>query len=220
MKLNRAYLNFIFLFLMMHVLPANASNVSGKVIILDQNGKEINDSSNVVVFVDGVEVPPRNSSPIKISQKNQTFTPSVLPIVKNQEVEFVNDDILFHNVFSLSKAKRFDLGVYKKGLSKFVRFDKTGLVKVYCNIHPNMVSNILVLNNPHFTVTDSSGHFQLNKLPEPPFQIRTWYAYSDSIALNIQDTSSLEGLGELTLTITKKIKQHSNKFGKPYKEKY
>src|SRR5256885_13468033 len=100
-----------------------------------------------------------------MAPRENAFTPPVLPIMQGTTVEFPNDDPIFHNVFSLSKTKPFDLGLYKRGTNKSVTFDQPGLVKVYCNIHEKMIGYIAVLENPYFTLTDKEGKFKIADVP-------------------------------------------------------
>ncbi len=197
--------------------------LNGTVTILDQDGNEIEDRSNVVIFIDGIstnnQIQDHQKIP-KMSHKGRQFTPHVLPIVKQGVVDFFNDDRIYHNVFSLSKAKTFDLGIYPQGTSKLVTFSQSGLVKIYCNMHPKMASNILVLNNPLFAKTNVDGSYTINNIPDGVFSVRLWYEFSDGFSQQI----SLQGGQQLTkniaIKVTKKIRRHKNKFGKSYREKY
>lgn len=110
-----------------------------------------------------------------IRQVNETFVPHVLPIMTGITVEFPNGDPFFHNVFSLSGAKSFDLGRYPQGQVRTVRFDKPGIVKVFCHIHSNMSAVILVFNHPFFTVSDSRGQFMLPAVPAGSYTLVGWH---------------------------------------------
>jgi hypothetical protein len=90
-------------------------------------------------------------------------------------VEFPNQDDIYHNVFSYSKAKRFDLGRYLKDEKPAAqRFDKAGVVKLYCEIHSHMRATILVLDTPYFQKTDTNGTFRLTGLPAGKFTLKAW----------------------------------------------
>jgi hypothetical protein len=99
----------------------------------------------------------------------------VLPILIGSTVDFPNSDPLFHNVFSLSQPKEFDLGRYPKGQKKSMTFEHTGVVSVYCEIHSYMFATILVLQNPHFAVPDEEGNFILKNVPLGTYQLSFWY---------------------------------------------
>lgn len=134
---------------------------------------------NVVIYIDE---PSLNKYPSElpketptIIQKNQIFIPHILPIVVGTEVDFPNLDPFYHNVFSLSKPKSFDLGRYPPRKSKKVRFDKPGIVKVYCEIHSDMSAIIIVLENSFFTKPDENGKYKIQNVPSGPFKIVAWH---------------------------------------------
>jgi plastocyanin len=110
-----------------------------------------------------------------MDQRNETFVPHVLAVTVGTVVEFPNSDKTFHNVFSLSRAKRFDLGRYAAGRSKSVRFDRPGLVRVFCDIHSHMNAFVLVLNHPFFDVTDADGRFRIDSVPAGTYTVVGWY---------------------------------------------
>lgn len=106
------------------------------------------------------------AKPLRIRQQGYQFRPSVAVVRAGTQVEFPNEDDEFHNVFSFSKAKRFDLGRYRRDeLSPAVVFDKPGLVRIFCEIHQHMRCTILVVDTPHFTLTDTGGRFRLENVP-------------------------------------------------------
>jgi plastocyanin len=110
-----------------------------------------------------------------LEQKDQTFVPRVLAIQSGTTVEFPNRDPVYHNVFSVSPAKRFDLGKYVKGQSRSVRFDKSGLVQVFCDIHSDMAAFILVIPHHVFVRPGADGRFALPELPGGTYRVRAWH---------------------------------------------
>ena len=156
----------------------------------------------------------------RISQEGRRFHPRVLPVTVGTEVEFPNDDTIFHNVFSLSKTASFDLGAYEPGQSTSVRMEQTGLVKVYCNIHPEMAASIVVLDNPWFSLTDRSGHFVVCGVPDGEYVLRAWNDMGAEFRESIQVSGGSVLDTRFALTETRRSVQHSNKFGKPYPSKY
>ena len=110
-----------------------------------------------------------------VDQRNLTIIPHILPILVGTVVEFPNSDALYHNLFSLSPARKFDLGRYAKGKSKTVTFDKVGEVHIFCDIHPSMSGVVLVLPNQYFTTTDREGHFQIKDVPAGTYEINAWH---------------------------------------------
>src|SRR2546428_1554411 len=124
---------------------------------------------NVVIYLEpappGVAAQPPSAGRPVMKQEGLAFEPHVLPVLVGSTVEFPNEDPIFHNVFSLSKAASFDLGRYPRGSSKSVRFDEPGIVKVFCHIHSDMSAVIVVLDNPFFTSPDTQGRFQIDGIP-------------------------------------------------------
>jgi plastocyanin len=129
-----------------------------------------------VVYLDGNFQRPA-SLPIKeLAQKDLTFVPVLLPIEKGTRVEFPNLDDTYHNIFSYSPTKRFDLGRYRPEERPIpsVVFDKPGLVTLRCDIHEHMRGLILVLSTPYFAMTDTAGRFRLDKLPPGKHMLKAW----------------------------------------------
>ena len=101
----------------------------------------------------------------RMDQRNESFVPHVLAIVAGSWVDFPNDDDTYHNVFSLSKPRPFNLGRYAAGHSKSVRFERAGIVRVFCDIHSHMSAFILVFAHRYFSVTDEDGRYHLDNVP-------------------------------------------------------
>lgn len=110
----------------------------------------------------------------RMDQKGEAFVPHVLAIVAGTTVDFPNNDHTYHNVFSLSKTKSFDLGRYAAGSSKSVRFDRPGIVRVFCDIHSHMSAYILVFAHRYFVVTDDEGRYRLENVPPGAYTVNAW----------------------------------------------
>lgn len=144
---------------------------------------EISDDgrSNVVVYLQNAPSLSSNRDDrekLQITQMGETFIPHVLPIVKGSTVEFPNQDPIFHNVFSLSGTKTFDLGRYPKGDSRSVTFEQSGIVPVFCHLHSNMSAIILVLDNKFFAMPNSDGHYRIENIPEGTYTVVGWHERS------------------------------------------
>jgi plastocyanin len=135
-------------------------------------------SESAVVYIEAAgargSYPPSDERP-RLNQSQMVFRPLVLPVLVGTTVDFPNNDDVFHNVFSYSQPREFDLGRYPKGNVRSVRFDRPGTVKVYCDIHSYMYATILVLENPYFAVPDDEGNFELRKIPEGTYELSYWY---------------------------------------------
>jgi plastocyanin len=134
----------------------------------------------------------------ELQQKNQSFVPRVIAIRVGTTVDFPNRDPIFHNVFSVSPAKRFDLGKYPKGHSRSVRFDKAGRVNVYCDIHSNMAAFILVLPNHYFTQPSTSGRFALPAVPAGSYHLRVWHPDFGEIDRDVEVPASGDATVDLS----------------------
>lgn len=140
--------------------------------------REVPDLRRGVVYVDSAPrsaFDEREPGRAVLDQRNETFVPHVLAVMVGTVVDFPNSDFIYHNVFSLSRASRFDLGRYAAGRSKSVRMDRPGVVRVFCDIHSHMNAFILVFNHPFFDVTDPDGRFALPSLPAGSYTLVGWY---------------------------------------------
>ena len=137
---------------------------------------ESNEIRNVVLYLQNA--PASDAAPsarASMSQDDERFTPHVLPVLRGTTVDFPNADDVFHNVFSLSSARTFDLGRYPRGSAKSVAFEKSGVVQVFCHIHSDMSAVILVLDNPYFAVPASTGRYGIEDVPPGEYAVVGWH---------------------------------------------
>ena len=136
-------------------------------------------SERAVVYLESEELnmgsyaPPAHAP--SLDQRNLQFHPQVLAVLVGTRVEFPNRDNLFHNVFSYSQPKEFDLGRYPRDDSRSVTFDRAGVVRVYCDIHSSMSATILVLRHPYFTSPDDAGSYAIPHIPPGTYHVVLWY---------------------------------------------
>ena len=137
---------------------------------------ETNEIRNVVLYVQsatGTDADP--SSHASMTQDDERFVPHVLPVVRGTTVDFPNADDVFHNVFSLSSARTFDLGRYPKGSAKSVTFEQSGIVQVFCHIHSDMSAIVLVLDNPYFAQPAPTGRYTIDNVPPGDYTVVGWH---------------------------------------------
>ena len=136
----------------------------------------VNEYRDMVVFLEGHL--PETEKPIhtELTQRNQRFEPQLLVVPSGSTVSFPNADPIFHNVFSLSTAKKFDLGYYPEGHTRLVKFDDPGVVQVYCHLHPNMYAAVVVTPNQWYARPADDGSFRLNDVPPGTYQLVAWHA--------------------------------------------
>jgi plastocyanin len=131
-----------------------------------------------------------------MDQRNESFVPHVLAIVAGTTVDFPNSDRTYHNVFSLSKTKSFDLGRYAAGRSKAVRFEKPGIVRVFCDIHSHMSAFILVFAHRFFAVTDDEGRYRIDNVPPGSYNV---FAWNESVQTDSRRATVPEAGGDVEL---------------------
>jgi plastocyanin len=155
-----------------HSAPVQAKRYE----IVSKGGVLSTEPPLAVVYLDGVFPRPASPAVEQVDQKDLTFIPALLPIQVGTRVEFPNLDDTYHNIFSYSRAKRFDLGRYRRDERPIpsVVFDQPGLVTLRCDIHEHMRALILVLNTPHFDKTDEDGRFRLSGLPAGHYKLKAW----------------------------------------------
>ncbi|HEX9145319.1 MAG TPA: plastocyanin/azurin family copper-binding protein [Candidatus Binatia bacterium] len=158
------------------VLAADPANgvIKGSITI---GGRPTADAVVSLEDVSSKAVQPQPASKAKavIDQKDLKFIPRVLAVMVGKTVDFPNHDKTFHNVFSTSEAKKFDLGLYPSGQSRSVNFDKPGIVKILCNVHPNMEAYVVVKAHPYFSVPDDRGNYSINGAPMGKYRIEVWH---------------------------------------------
>jgi plastocyanin len=151
---------------------------------------DLGELTNVVVYLEagaGLGATGRAPAhPLVITQRDETFLPHVLPVVRGSTVSFRNDDPYYHNVFSLAKAKTFDLGRFPQGQNKTVRFDRPGIVQVFCHIHADMSAVVLVLDHPHFAVPDAGGRYELAGIPPGDYRVVAWHERARSVVRSVR----------------------------------
>jgi len=136
----------------------------------------VRDCQGAVVYVERVPGQSyRPGSEAILDQRKLTFVPHVLTVVTGTTVVFRNSDEVWHNVFSTSPAKRFNLGTYAKGVDKRLVLDKPGVVELLCNVHPEMSAFIVVVDTPHTTQVEPGGRYELGGLPEGTYTVVAWH---------------------------------------------
>ncbi len=135
---------------------------------------------------EGLAVPAPAGPHPTLEQKRQRFMPRVIALQSGATVDFPNRDPVYHNVFSVSPARRFDLGKYREGQSRSVRFEKTGVVRVFCDIHSDMAAFIVVIGHHVFARADAGGRFTLPALPGGSYTLRVWHPERGESRLDVR----------------------------------
>lgn len=154
-------------------VPAERSDARGLIGVIRVAGRPTRD---VVIWLDVPGARPEPARPTALlDQRNMQFVPRVLAVRVGTTVRMPNSDRLLHNVFSFRDAKVFDLGLYPVGTTKTVTFDRPGVSRIFCNIHPNMAAYVLALDSPSFAVSDADGRFSLEDVPEGSYTYHVWH---------------------------------------------
>ena len=154
-------------------------------------------------------------------QKNKKFIPHVVVVTQGTQIEFPNQDLFFHNVFSIHQGKTIDLGLYESGAARKVRFSQPGVSYIFCNIHPQMSAVVVVLRTRYFGVSDSEGKFQISHVPAGKYRMAVWYEISTDSELSAQakEVEVVGGendLGRIVLHSSDTPPEHSNTDGDSY----
>jgi len=192
-------------------------NVAGKVTLVRLPvGSAVSGYDDVVVYLDDAPATGKMpKGPFRIVQRNKTFEPKVTVVPRGEAVEFPNEDKLQHNVFSLSPEATFDLGLYKRGESRTVSFEKPGIVPIFCNIHPQMAAYVVVVQNAFFA-RPRDGRFTLHGVPRGTYTAVAWFPHGKPQRQQIKVTAGATARVELQLNEQRGAERHSNKQGKTY----
>ena len=199
--------------------PAAASaSLSGEVMLVAGQTPRP-DASNAVVWLEGAHHPDAAANPTRGQMKSdqKKFRPRVVAVPKSATVDFPNVDPIYHNVFSVSGANRFDLGLYRSGASKAQQFVEPGLVRVYCNIHPQMVGFVMVVDSDFVAVTGPDGKFHFDGVPAGAYTLKVWHEESGETSTPVTLREGADTAPPIRLDVSGYQQQpHKNKYGKEY----
>jgi plastocyanin len=201
--------------------------ITGHVLVDDGQMKKhhVPDNTGAVVWLEpnqsGARIWWTTDRQYTLAQRNHAFEPHLLVVPVGTRVQFPNQDPIFHNVFSMFQAKRFDLGLYEAGSSKAILFDKPGVSYVFCNIHPEMGAVVIVLTAPYYAISRADGSVEIEHVPAGRYRLKVWAEGAsddtlDSLARDIVVTGDLN-FEDIRIRVTPSVNlTHMNKFGHPY----
>jgi plastocyanin len=195
---------------------------------LTKGEHRVKDASNLVIWLTPTGntpaptmVPQQPSRIPQLVQKDKSFQPSLLVIPAGGKVEFPNHDPFFHNVFSLFDGKRFDLGLYESGTTRFVQFDKPGISFIFCNIHAQMSAVVIALNTPYYAISNPRGEIEIRGVSPGRYLVHIFHpsvspdelvAAEREITVPPRDTF----IGTFALSESNLEMAHKNKYGRDY----
>ena len=178
--------------------------------------ERVADVRDVIVYVTGFTGAPPRRAPATLDQRGEQFAPRLLPVVAGQEVAFPNRDRIYHNVFSVSPVKSFDLGQYKSSdPPRRERFERAGLVPVYCNIHPHMIAYVIVLENAAYALAEPNGRFAIRGVPPGRHVLHAWTPGAEPVRQEIEIVAGAVARAQFELTAGA-IPDHKRKDGSEY----
>src|SRR5262245_6690045 len=145
-------------------------------------GKPVGD---VVVWLDAPSAPRPRERRFVVYQRNMEFVPRVLAAPIGSTVELPNNDRVFHNVFSFTNGKPFDLGLYPTGASKRITLDRPAVNRLYCNIHPHMAAYIVAVDSPDYATSDKEGRFSISPVPAGRYTYHAWRSGAETLTAAI-----------------------------------
>lgn len=194
--------------------PASAE-LAGRIALVPPPGQKAG-PGGTVIWLPGIERQAASATTSTIASRNKRFEPHVLAVLRGASVTFPNTDPIYHNAFSLSPSNPFDLGLYRKGASRSVKLDAAGLVRVYCNIHPDMAAYLMVVDGA-FAVAGDDGAYRIPGVPVGRHAVRLWNEMAGEQAATLEFQAGRATDWSLTLDGSQyRRAQHKNKHGKDY----
>jgi len=204
----------------------SSMEVSGEVAVVSSQAGRPADASQVVVWLVPVDAIRRaqatsEKNHYRLVQKNKHFEPNLLVVPVGTIVDFPNADPWFHNVFSLYRGKRFDLGLYQAGAQRSVKFDRVGPSYLFCNIHPEMKGVVLAVDSELFSTSDKAGHYAIAGVAPGKYQLHVWYENAKPEVLQALQRVVVIGADRVLPPISvQAVSQtqsgHKNKYGQDY----
>ena len=193
------------------------ATLTGHLTLLDKSGKQAEDVGQAVVWLTADKPVPAPTMRAEITTAEKQFSPHVLVVPVGSSISFPNHDPFNHNVFSLSEENPFDLGLYGRGETPAVAFERAGIVRVYCNVHSQMSALVVVRDNPWYAQPASDGSFTISAVPPGRYTIHAWHERSAAVSRPIVLPAGTLPKLELQLDARGyRFKPHLNKFGRPY----
>jgi plastocyanin len=196
---------------------AAAGTITGTVSLLEKEGRGGSEVADAVVYLEGAKGASRPEK-ATVTMRHKAFEPHLVVVALGSTVEFPNNDPIYHNAFSVSGANHFDLDLYKRPKAKSWTFQHPGIVRVFCNIHPQMSAIVVVRDNPFFARPAADGSFTIADVPAGTYTLKAWHERGGETSAEV--TVPAQGTVEADLRLDAsgfKRLPHKNKYGQDYK---
>ena len=201
-------------------LLAQGVTVTGQVTLLDKGGGPPSDVGQAVVWLTGDQAPAGTPATVEIATEDKQFVPRLIVVPRGSTVAFPNHDPFNHNVFSVSPEGPFDLGLYGRGTAKSVRFDRAGVIEVYCNVHASMRGLVVVQETSLYAQPGADGSFRLDRVPPGDYILHAWHERAHEVTSPLKVTESAMAPVPVTLDARGyRLVQHKDKNGRSYSDR-
>ena len=219
--MSRAFLAWRLVAPLLFLAPALAAQgtVSGQVSIRERPGEETEDLGDVVIWLEAAGGSRAHPAPASTSMQLQSrqFTPRVKVVTEGSRVTFLNGDSFSHNVFSKATGSAFDTGVFGRSEKHEQTFRETGVIPLYCNIHPRMTGYVVVLPTGSYAQAGDDGRFRLAGVPAGSYLLHVWHARAAEVSRPIVIAAVGAAVSRVELDARGyRFVQHRNKFGQEY----
>jgi plastocyanin len=192
--------------------------VAGRVELIEKGGGRVPGEGSVVWVPNALPAArPADSRQLAVASDNKRFEPHVIAVPRGATVSFPNLDKIFHNAFSRTPGSQFDLGLYRRGAARSFTFEQPGLVRVFCNIHPDMAAYVMVLDRSPFAVAGADGSYRIDGVPAGRWVVRVWNEKGGEQEHPLAVGAGAPATQDFTLDATSyRWQPHANKYGQAY----
>jgi plastocyanin len=194
--------------------------VSGRVTLLEREEQRSSDVGQAVLWLTGDHARAGTPTTTEMATEGKQFVPHLAVVPLGSSIAFPNHDPFNHNVFSLSQEASFDLGFFGRGDARSVRFEKAGVIRVYCNVHAQMRGIVLVLETALYAQPSADGSFRIEGVPPGEYVLHAWHERAPAVSLPLRVPQS--GAAPLLVTLDARgyrLVQHRDKEGKSYSDR-
>jgi len=197
-----------------------AGRIAGRIVILEKDNKPSPDLGDAVLYLEGPTASnaAARATTVEIAITDKVYAPHVVVVPAGSTVRFPNHDPFNHNVFSVSEGNEFDLGLYGRGETRAYTFERPGLARIYCNVHPRMVAYVQVMGNRYYAQPQTDGTFAFDNVPAGRYRLHVWHERIPAEVLKDVTVGSAD-VADLQIALNARgyrWQPHKNKYGRTY----